>query len=204
VGLYPEVGANPWEVTFGGSTLDLWSVENGTAKARTTPMASSGQRVPAGRDVETQARFSVSALSRDSAIATGFFARFRRVGGPTGDHVRMRVRTKAGRLLVSVSRVVGAVHTSSGERDAGPAVPNVWFWMKFKVVGDTIQGKLWRNRKVEPNWLATMKHPTIGAMVQTDVGIRNTHTSGPMFPVIAYDDFMVSAPACAVGSGDSR
>ena len=155
----PEIGSDPWEVTFGGSDLDLWSVENGTAKARTTPVASSGQRVPAARDVEMRTRFSVNALTKSSSISTGFLARFRRIGGPTGDHVRMRVRAKAGRLLISVSRVVGGVATSTEERDAGPASPNVWFWMKFKVVGDTIQGKLWRNREVQPDWLGHHEAP---------------------------------------------
>ena len=200
----PEIGSDPWEVTFGGSDLDLWSVENGTAKARTTPVASSGQRVPAARDVEMRTRFSVNALTKSSSISTGFFARFRRIGGPTGDHVRMRVRAKAGRLLISVSRVVGGVTTGTEERDAGPASPNVWFWMKFKVVGDTIQGKLWRNRKVQPDWLAAMRHPTIAAMAHADVGIRTTHTPGPMLPTISYDDFRVSAPSCPVSPSKAR
>ncbi|CAN5207074.1 hypothetical protein BH20ACT13_BH20ACT13_24570 [soil metagenome] len=201
---HPEIGSAPWEVTFGGSDLDLWSVENGMAKARTTPMASSGQRVPAARDIEMQARFSLGTLTRGSSVSTGFFARFRRVGGPVGDHVRMRVRTKTGRFLVSVSRVVGGVTTSTEEKDAGLASPNVWFWRCFKVVDDTIQGKLWRNRKVEPAWLAKMRHPAIATMVQTDAGIRNTYTPGPMFPTIHYDDFRVSAPACPVGPNDIR
>ncbi len=78
----PDLGSTSWEVSFRGSAFDLWWVENGVGKARTTNLASSGQRVAAARDVDAQARFALSGLPRDGSVSTGLFARFRRSGGP--------------------------------------------------------------------------------------------------------------------------
>ena len=49
-----------------------------------------------------------------------------------------------------------------------------------------------------------MRHPTIAAMAHADVGIRTTHTPGPMLPTISYDDFRVSAPSCPVSPSKAR
>jgi hypothetical protein len=188
----PDLGVGPWEISFGGSAANRFSVDGTAAAFQSNTSATSGQRLHPGiKNFDTKAKFKVNALSSDGSIFYGLFGRYRTIGAAT-DHVRTRVRfNSTGDVLFMLSRDIGGVSTNTSELDTGLTQTTGWWWHRFQAIGDTIKGKVWEDGTDEPDWQLTMTHASIDALTDTDIGVRFATASGTTLPIINVESFEI-------------
>jgi hypothetical protein len=78
----------------------------------------------------------------------------------------------------------------------GTLVPEAWYWFRFRVVGTTLEGKVWADGSGEPSsWQVTA---TDSDFASGGVGVRGfAPTGNTNLPTLEWDDLQVKLPVLA-------
>lgn len=201
---FSRTTSSSWGTTDTGQT---WTASGGSASDFSTNgskgIVSNGSvNVSRILDINITARadWDIVQTIQTSVVATGaaqiHLCRARVVDSNNRYALAVNFKT-TGQANIEIFRVVAGVSTSLGNVDVGAYLANEDWTYRFRVVGTTIQGKLWKSSTLEPvGWSQSFIDANVTAAGVTQfVNILSAGNTNTLPVLFTFDNLMIGDPA---------
>lgn len=198
--------ANTWGTSSGGA---VWTEASGAASDRSVngtkgiiTLAASvdtvrRQILATGiTDAEVLVSISVGQVSTGSSLVPGVL--LRHTDASNFYRCRLHFRTDNGVYIV-VTR--GSTEQGAQVNTGLTYTPGETFWLRTRVVGDTVFGRTWKDGTTEPATWQIERTITTTPIASGGAGLSGSALTGTtnVSPTISYDDFALYTPRFAAG-----